>query len=34
MSVQVKGFYPDLLDEDVEAALVVVHSRFSTNTFS
>ncbi len=33
MSVQVKGFYPDLLDEDVEAALVVVHSRFSTNTF-
>ncbi len=33
MSIQVKGFYPDLLDEDVEAALVVVHSRFSTNTF-
>jgi len=33
MSVQVKGFYPDLLDDDMEAALVVVHSRFSTNTF-
>ncbi len=33
MSVQVNGFYPDLLDEDIEASLVVVHSRFSTNTF-
>ncbi len=33
MSVQVKGFYPDLLDEDMESALVVIHSRFSTNTF-
>ena len=33
MSVQVKGFYPDLLDQDMESALVVVHSRFSTNTF-
>ena len=33
MSVQVRGFYPDLLDKDMEAALVVVHSRFSTNTF-
>ena len=33
MSPQVKGFYPDLLDEDMESALVVVHSRFSTNTF-
>ena len=33
MSAQVKGFYPDLLDEDMESALAVVHSRFSTNTF-
>ena len=33
MSPQVRGFYPDLLDEEMEAALVVVHSRFSTNTF-
>ena len=33
MSAQVRGFYPDLLDEDMESALVVIHSRFSTNTF-
>ncbi len=33
MSAQVKGFYPDLLDEDMESALAVIHSRFSTNTF-
>ena len=33
MSEQVKGFYPDLLDESMESALVVIHSRFSTNTF-
>ena len=33
MSEQVKGFYPDLLDEGMESALVVIHSRFSTNTF-
>ncbi len=33
MSVQVQGFYPDLLDEDMESALAVIHSRFSTNTF-
>ena len=33
MAPQVKGFYLDLLDEDMESALVVIHSRFSTNTF-
>ena len=33
MSEQVKGFYPDLLYESMESALVVIHSRFSTNTF-
>ena len=33
MSEQVKGFYPDLLDKDMESALTVIHSRFSTNTF-
>ena len=33
MAPQVKGFYPDLLDEDMESALIVIHSRFSTNTF-
>jgi glutamate synthase (NADPH) large chain len=32
-SPQVAGFYPDLLDERMESALVLVHSRFSTNTF-
>ena len=26
-------FFPDLSDEDMESALVLVHSRFSTNTF-
>ncbi|MBM3223784.1 MAG: glutamate synthase large subunit, partial [Candidatus Tectomicrobia bacterium] len=30
---QVVTFYPDLSDPLVEAALAVVHSRFSTNTF-
>ncbi len=33
MAPQVRGFYPDLLDEDMESALIVIHSRFSTNTF-
>ncbi len=33
MAEQVKEFYPDLVDPDVETALAVVHSRFSTNTF-
>ncbi len=32
-SVQLRQFYPDLQDPDFEAALAMVHSRFSTNTF-
>jgi len=30
---QLPAFYPDLVDERVESALALVHSRFSTNTF-
>ena len=30
---QVRDFYPDPLDERFESAIVLVHSRFSTNTF-
>ncbi|HET6562100.1 MAG TPA: glutamate synthase large subunit [Marmoricola sp.] len=30
---QLDRFYPDLVDERVESAVGVVHSRFSTNTF-
>ncbi|MDR1089031.1 MAG: glutamate synthase large subunit [Coriobacteriales bacterium] len=30
---QLAAFYLDLLDERVESAIVLVHSRFSTNTF-
>ncbi len=30
---QLSAFYPDLLDERVESAIALVHSRFSTNTF-
>src|SRR5699024_814061 len=30
---QLDRFYPDLADEKMASALVVVHSRFSTNTF-
>jgi glutamate synthase domain-containing protein 2/glutamate synthase domain-containing protein 1/glutamate synthase domain-containing protein 3 len=33
MSEQLGEFYPDLLDPDMESALALVHSRFSTNTF-
>jgi glutamate synthase (ferredoxin) len=33
MPVQVGQYYPDLSDPDVESALGLVHSRFSTNTF-
>ena len=33
LSEQVEEFYPDLSDPDVETALALVHSRFSTNTF-
>ncbi|NLV57806.1 MAG: glutamate synthase large subunit [Clostridiales bacterium] len=29
---QLRGFYPDLNDPDYEAAIAIVHSRFSTNT--
>jgi glutamate synthase (NADPH/NADH) large chain len=32
-SDQVTTFYPDIVDPAVESALVMVHSRFSTNTF-
>ncbi len=30
---QLPGYFPDLRDERMEAALVLVHSRYSTNTF-
>ncbi len=30
---QLAEFFPDLIDERVESALALVHSRFSTNTF-
>jgi glutamate synthase (NADPH/NADH) large chain len=30
---QLSEFFPDLLDSRVESALLIVHSRFSTNTF-
>jgi len=33
MPVQVGEYYQDLHDEDLESALGLVHSRFSTNTF-
>ncbi len=33
MSEQVDNYFPDLMDPDVECAIAVVHSRFSTNTF-
>ncbi len=33
MPEQVAEFYPDLSDPDMESALALVHSRFSTNTF-
>ncbi len=33
MPGQVERFYPDLADELVESAFVIVHQRFSTNTF-
>jgi glutamate synthase (NADPH/NADH) large chain len=32
-SGQVPHFYPDLQDERLESAIVLLHSRFSTNTF-
>ncbi len=33
MPVQVDQYFPELRDADVESALALVHSRFSTNTF-
>ncbi len=30
---QLQEYYPDLSDEDMESAIALVHSRFSTNTF-
>lgn len=33
MPVQVGSYYPELHDPDMESALGLVHSRFSTNTF-
>jgi glutamate synthase (ferredoxin) len=33
MPVQVGQYYPELHDPDIESALGLVHSRFSTNTF-
>ncbi|ADL52365.1 glutamate synthase large subunit [Clostridium cellulovorans] len=32
-ATQMETFYLDLLDEDCESAIAMVHSRFSTNTF-
>ncbi len=32
-TTQLSTFFPDLTDERMESALVLVHSRFSTNTF-
>ena len=33
ISDQIEQMFPDLVDPDVESALALVHSRFSTNTF-
>ena len=33
LSTQVREFYHDLLDKEVESAIALVHSRYSTNTF-
>ncbi len=33
MPMQVGAYYPELYDPDLESALALVHSRFSTNTF-
>jgi glutamate synthase (ferredoxin) len=32
-SDQIPTFFPDLMDQDLESALALVHARFSTNTF-
>jgi glutamate synthase (ferredoxin) len=33
VSDQLAGYFPDLSEPDMESALAIVHSRFSTNTF-
>ncbi|HEX3051604.1 MAG TPA: glutamate synthase large subunit [Aggregatilineaceae bacterium] len=33
MPAQIRQYYPELLDERVQSAITLVHSRFSTNTF-
>ena len=33
LPLQLAAFYPDLMDQRVESAIALVHSRFSTNTF-
>jgi glutamate synthase (ferredoxin) len=33
VSNQLRGYFPDLSDPDMESAMALVHSRFSTNTF-
>ncbi|RPI95277.1 MAG: glutamate synthase large subunit, partial [Chloroflexi bacterium] len=33
VSDQLAGYFPDLSEPDMESALMIVHSRFSTNTF-
>ncbi|MBF0532381.1 MAG: glutamate synthase large subunit [Candidatus Omnitrophica bacterium] len=33
MAEQLRGFFPDLESPDMESALALVHSRYSTNTF-
>jgi glutamate synthase (ferredoxin) len=33
ISYQLPAYFPDLRDPDIESALAMVHSRFSTNTF-
>jgi glutamate synthase (NADPH/NADH) large chain len=33
MSVQLRGYFHDLLDERLTSAIALVHARFSTNTF-
>ena len=33
MPEQVRGYFLDLSDEDIDTALAIVHSRYSTNTF-
>jgi glutamate synthase (ferredoxin) len=32
LAPQIEAYYPDLADPDIESALAMVHSRFSTNT--